>query len=127
MNGPTLHFKILQYSLISQVKQSQKKPFESAVTLQTPPIVVLNNFGQSEENTVKLMRTTFQNMYPSINVKTVRLSECRRVVLFHMRKEDGLIEMRHYAIRATPVGISRNVKKILQAKIPDLSSLQVNE
>jgi ribosome biogenesis protein SSF1/2 len=125
MNGPTLHFKVGQYSLIRQVKQSQKKPFESAATLQTPPIVVLNNFGQSEENTVKLMRTTLQNMFPSINVKTVRLAACRRVVLFHMKKDDGTVEMRHYAIRATPVGISRNIKKIIQAKIPDLSELQV--
>jgi ribosome biogenesis protein SSF1/2 len=124
MNGPTLHFKVTQYSLVTQVKQAQKKPFESASVLQTPPIVVLNNFGQSEENTVKLMRTTLQNMFPPINVKTVRLSECRRVVLFHLKKDDGLVEMRHYAIRAQPVGINRNIKKILQSKIPDLSQLR---
>lgn len=90
----------------------------------TPPLVVLNNFSQSEESQVKLMRVTFQHMFPTINVKTVKLSECRRVVLFNFNKEDGTVEMRHYAIRATPVGISRSVKKVLQSKIPDLGQLQ---
>lgn len=70
------------------------------------------------------MRVMFQNMLPSINIKTVKLSECRRVVLFHYRKEDGLVEMRHYAIRATPVGINRGIKKLLQGKIPNLSKLE---
>lgn len=72
------------------------------------------------------MRVTFQNMFPSINVKTVKLSDCRRVVLFHFLKEEGVVEVRHYAIRANPVGINRNVKRILQAKIPDLSQLEVS-
>ncbi len=90
----------------------------------TPPLVVLNNFSQSEEGQVKLMRATFQHMFPTINVKTVKLSECRRVVLFNFNKEDGSVELRHYAIRATPVGISRSVKKVLQSKIPDLGELQ---
>lgn len=71
------------------------------------------------------MKIMLQNMLPTIDVKTVRLSDCRRVVLFHYRKEDGLVELRHYAIRATPVGVSRSVKKIIQGKVPDLSSLEV--
>ena len=122
--GPTLHFRAVKYSLARQVRAAQKRPFESAAAFTTPPLVVLNNFGQAEEQHVKLMRVTFQNMFPSINVKTVRLSECRRVVLFHYRKEDGSVDMRHYAIRAAPVGISRNIKNILQTRIPDLGGLQ---
>lgn len=124
MNGPTLHFRVNEYSLSSHIKMTQKKPFESTAALQTAPIVVLNNFGQSDENTTRLMRTTLQNMFPSIDVKTIRLTECRRVVLFNYRKDDGMVEMRHFAIKATPVGINRNVKKILQAKIPNLADLQ---
>lgn len=91
----------------------------------TPPLVVLNNFGQSEESQVKLMRVMFQNMFPTINVKTVKLSNCRRVVLYHYNKEDGTVEMRHYAIRASPVGISRSIKKVLHAKVPNLGDLEV--
>ena len=33
--------------------------------------------------------------------------------------------MRHYAVRATPVGISRSVKKIIQLKVPNLGDLEV--
>lgn len=92
---------------------------------QTAPLVVLNNFGSSEESHVKLMRATFQNMFPAINIKTVKLNDCRRVVLFHYIKEEGVVDMRHYAIKAAPVGISKSVKRILEAKIPDLSRLEV--
>ena len=87
------------------------------------PLVVLHNFSQSDESHVKLMRTTFQHMFPSISVKTVKLPECRRVVLFHYHPEDGTVEMRHYAVRATPTGINKSIKKLLEAKIPDLGRL----
>jgi ribosome biogenesis protein SSF1/2 len=69
------------------------------------------------------MKITFQNMFRTINVKTVKLGDCRRVVLFHYNKEEGQVQMRHYAIRANPVGISRNVKKLVQSKLPNLSEL----
>ena len=91
-------------------------------TVMTPPLVVLNNFSQSVESHTKLMRVTFQHMFPTINIKTVKLSECRRVVLFHLM-EDGNVEMRHYAVRANPVGVSKSVKRIIEAKLPDLGSL----
>jgi ribosome biogenesis protein SSF1/2 len=45
--GPTLHFKVLKYSLMKHVRALQKHPFESQVAYQTPPLVVLNNFGQA--------------------------------------------------------------------------------
>jgi len=69
------------------------------------------------------MKVTLQHMFPTINVKTIRLSECRRVVLYHFNPEDETVEMRHYAIKANPVGISRSVKKLIQAKVPNLSAL----
>jgi ribosome biogenesis protein SSF1/2 len=147
-NGPTLHFRVQKFLLQKQVKATQKRPFESFAACKsictiilcffnfrfclffsplfvdhTPPLLVLNNFSQAEENHVKLMKITFQNMFRTINVKTVKLSDCRRVVLFHYHKEDGTVQMRHYAIRANPVGISRNVKKIIQSKVPNLAEL----
>ena len=125
-NGPTLHFRIPQYSLAKNVRSLQKRPFDSTSAYLTPPLVVLNNFSQAEQSHLQLMRITLQHMFPSINVNTVRLNECRRVVLFHYLKESSMVEMRHYAIRASPVGISRNIKKIIQAKIPQLGNLQVH-
>jgi len=144
-DGPTLHFKIAKFSLCSQVQSLQKRPFISLAAcklkfydfiyfinlidisypVMTAPLVVLNNFSQSEESHVKLMKITFQHMFPTINVQSVKLSDCRRVVLFHLNKEEGTVEMRHYAIRATPVGISKGVKRIIQMKVPNLSELEV--
>lgn len=122
-NGPTVHFRVNQFMLTKEVKAMQKRPFDSAAAFHTPPVLVLNNFNQSDDMHVKLMKVTFQHLFPAINVKTVKLSDCRRVVLFHFNKETQTVEMRHYAIRANPVGISRSVKKIIQAKVPDLGSL----
>ena len=122
-NGPTLHFHVTEYTLASQIRANQKRPHENANNYLTPPLVVLNNFGAATEQHVKLMKVSFQHMFPSINVKTVKLADCRRVVLFHLRKEDGQVEMRHYALTASPVGINRNLKKIINGKLPNLSNL----
>ncbi len=123
-SGPTLHFRVSEYSLARTVRSQQKRPHENLSVYQNPPLVVLNNFGSSEEQSVKLMKVTFQNMFPSINVKTIKLAECRRVVLFQLRKEDGLVEMRHYAVTATPVGIHKNLKKIIAGRLPNLGEMK---
>jgi ribosome biogenesis protein SSF1/2 len=120
-----LHFRIPQYCLTKHVRATQKRPFDSSAAFLTPPLIVLNNFGSEDSEHMKLLRVTLQHMFPSINVNTVRLNECRRVILFHYKKETQVVEMRHYAIRATPVGINRNIKKILQTKIPNLGNLKV--
>lgn len=155
--GPTLHFKVLKYSLMKHVRAQQKHPFESQVAYQSPPLVVLNNFGQASASHIavraspdlptsccfvqfvspivcvcvhcacfckQLMRATLQNMYPSLNLQKVKLNECRRVVLYHYNKEEDVVEQRHFAIRAAPVGVSRNVRKLVQAKLPNLGDLQ---
>jgi ribosome biogenesis protein SSF1/2 len=85
-------------------------------------------------------------MFPAINVSTVKLNECRRVVLFNFIRrdvadlktnddksvkrngdeddlEDEEVEVRHYAIRAKPVGVDRKVRRLIEAKIPNLSKL----
>lgn len=124
-NGPTLHFRIPQYTLAKHVRATQKHPYESATAYQTPPLVVLNNFGNSDENHMKLLKITLHSIFPSINVNTVKLTDCRRVVLFHYNPDTGVIEMRHFAIKAVPVGISKNIKKILNLKIPNLSQANV--
>ncbi|GAX11962.1 ribosome biogenesis protein SSF1/2 [Fistulifera solaris] len=134
--GPTLSFRIHQFSLTKHIKKLQKRPVAYTASLSSnPPIVVTNNFGDAAAPPhVKLMRITFQNMFPATNVSTVRLSECRRVVLFHLLEAqevgvvDGetrsVVQMRHYAIRATPVGVNRRIRRIVKDKLPNLSKCQ---
>jgi ribosome biogenesis protein SSF1/2 len=122
--GPTMTFRVTQFSLIKHVRAIQRRPYTSPGINQHSPIVVTNNFGDATAPPhVKLMRITFQNMFPAINVATVKLSECRRVVLFNLMEEEGIVELRHYAIKATPVGVDRKVRRIVQTKIPNLNKL----
>mmetsp|Transcript_10110 Transcript_10110/g.20482 ORF Transcript_10110/g.20482 Transcript_10110/m.20482 type:complete len:393 (-) Transcript_10110:18-1196(-) len=123
--GPTLSFKVKRFSLSKQVRAVQKRPIDTSTSsgiYQTAPVVVTNNFGGADEAAhIKLMRITFQNMFPAVDVGKVRLSDVRRVVLFNLLKdEDEAVEVRHYAVRANPTGVSRSVKRIVQAKVPNL-------
>lgn len=79
-------------------------------------------------------------MFPAINVASVRLKECRRVILFHLIDdhieepdqnsadnhsiERQTIEIRHYAIKATPAGVNKRVRRLIQTKVPNLSKVQ---
>jgi ribosome biogenesis protein SSF1/2 len=157
--GPTITFRVTQFSLNKHIKALQRRPVsDNARALhQNPPIVVTNNFGDATAPPqIKLLRITFQNMFPAINVATVRLTECRRVVLFHLIEEEveeeliednddkeagpttttattnrktkmvlkQRVQIRHYAIRAAPVGVNRKVRRLIQAKLPNLNRVQ---
>jgi ribosome biogenesis protein SSF1/2 len=137
--GPTLTFRVHRFSLSKHIQKLQRRPINAKSLLDSPPIVVTNNFGdQTAPPQVKLMRITFQNMFPAINVANVKLKDCRRVVLFHLieeespdeKSEDGTpavkqrVEIRQYAIKATPVGIDKKVRRLIQSKIPNLNKVQ---
>lgn len=121
-HGPTLTFKILQYSLARDIVSVQKRQHTYDKQYLTHPLVVLNNFA-GEALQLQLMTSMFQNMFPSINVSTVKLNSIRRCVLLHYHPEDGSVEFRHYSIKAVPVGVSKAVKRLVSSKVPDLSNL----
>jgi ribosome biogenesis protein SSF1/2 len=70
--GPTLTFKVHQYTLAKDVISSMKRQMVDLKAFQTPPLVILNSFS-GEGKHLKLMATTFQNMFPPINLTTVRI------------------------------------------------------
>ncbi|EFN84610.1 Protein Peter pan [Harpegnathos saltator] len=121
--GPTLTFKIHNFSLARDVVSMLKKQLVYEEAFKTFPLVVLNNFS-GEGMHLKLIATTFQNMFPTINLTTVNLSTIRRCVCLNYNTISKTIDFRHYVIKVVPVGLSRGVKKLVQAKIPDLSRCQ---
>jgi ribosome biogenesis protein SSF1/2 len=141
--GPTLTFRVQRFSLTRHIQQLQKRPIAFTGSLTTkPPITVTNNFGDhTAAPHIKLLRITFQNLFPQVNVSTVKLKDCRRVVLFNLIESTDvvdpdessttatpgtrrqLVEMRHYAIKATPVGVDRKVRRLVQAKLPNLHNV----
>lgn len=123
--GPGLNFKILKFSPCSFLRKTAKKSAgdNSKIAFAHSPLVVLNNFDNAEHpRHVKIVGTTIQAMFPAINVRTVKLNECRRVLLVNYDEEEDTFSFRHYMIRADPQGASRSVRKLLKSKIPDLGS-----
>lgn len=119
--GPTLSFKLHSFALSRDVVSSLRKQVVPADAFKNSPLVILNNFS-GEGQHIKLMATTFQNMFPTINVTNVKLSNLRRCVLLSYNTQTELIDMRHYAVRVKPVGLSKGVSKFVQGKVPNLSS-----
>jgi ribosome biogenesis protein SSF1/2 len=144
--GPTLNFRVDTYTLARQVKAAQKRPVDLSRAFLHPPLVVLHNFsaatagagggdasvgsgaggsaGVSLGDALNLVQTTFRNMFPSINPATMKLADCRRVVLVHYHRERRQVEVRHYVVRAVPVGVSKGVRKASSNRVPDLSRLE---
>ncbi|NP_001191783.1 suppressor of SWI4 1 homolog b [Xenopus laevis] len=118
--GPTLSFKVTQYSLVKDVVSSLKKHRMHEEQFSHPPLLVLNNFGTQGMH-VKLMATMFQNMFPSINVHKVTLNTIRRCILINYNDETQELEFRHYSLKVVPVGMSKGMKKLLQEKFPNMS------
>jgi len=115
--GPTITFRVKNFSLIKDVTAAQKKKHSPGMEYKFSPLIVLSNF-QGNEVHKKLITAMFQNMFPPIDVHSVRLTECRRVVLLHLDKATGDIEFRHYMVKASPHGLSKPIKKNNSRKNP---------
>jgi ribosome biogenesis protein SSF1/2 len=120
--GPTLSFRVHKYTLAREVQSSQKNPRSPPSAFRSPPLVVLNNFGDAPHQ--KLATITFQNLFPPINVKKVKLSTCQRAVLIDYDKTTNRFQFRHYSISAAPTGANRSLRKLLTTRqAPDLGAL----
>nr|XP_032655094.1 P2Y purinoceptor 11-like [Chelonoidis abingdonii] len=121
--GPTLTFKVTQYSLIKDVVSSLKRHRMHEQQFTHHPLLVLNNFGLQQMH-IKLMATMFQNMFPSINVHKVNLNAIKRCLLISYNAHSQLLDFRHYSLKVVPVGASKGLKKLLQEKFPNMSRLE---
>ncbi len=122
--GPTLQFKVSSFSTAHDVQGLHVKPLNMpASELDTSPLVVLNNMqaAGADQRHLQLMSASFQNMFAPINVHTVKLKQCNRVVLFDRNPETNVISVRHFRIVLNPVGISKSVKRVAQKRKLKLS------
>jgi ribosome biogenesis protein SSF1/2 len=69
--GPTMTFKIHNFSLARDVVSSLKKQNVVEAAFKHSPLIVLNSFT-AEGLHMKLMASMFQNMFPTINLTNVR-------------------------------------------------------
>ncbi|XP_013107645.1 protein Peter pan [Stomoxys calcitrans] len=121
--GPTLTFKVHQFTLARDVISLNKKQFVDDSIFKHSPLVVMNNFTGDGKH-LKLMAHTFQNMFPAINLAEINIATIRRCVLFSYNAETNLVDMRHYSIQVVPVGLTKGVKKLVMGKIPNLAKCE---
>ena len=74
--------------LIRNVRALLRHPLDPSSLTDSAPLVVLNNFGGGSKQ-ASLMTSMLQGMFPAIDIATVRLASCQRVVLFHFDKVRG--------------------------------------
>ena len=129
--GPTLHFRIQQYSLAKDVRNAQRHPQGGAKDFLTAPLLVLNNFtspalGDNSQGVIpkqleSLTTTVFQSLFPPISPQATPLSSVRRVLLVDRKMpksgthvDDGsyTLNLRHYVIKTKRTGLSRSVRRL---------------
>jgi|SaaInlStandDraft_6_1057023.scaffolds.fasta_scaffold26603_3 ribosome biogenesis protein SSF1/2 len=143
--GPTVTFRVLDYTLMHDVRKIQKRPRISAADYQYSPLVVTHNLVAPKvssssdyetkklERALKLTETAFQNMFPPLKVEKADLNTCRRLVLLQYNPELGTFHFRHYSIVVVPANVSKGVKKLLKSKpaalgrLEDISQLLLDE
>jgi len=139
--GPTMTFKVDNYTLSRDVRSSLKRQVTYEKQYLNHPLLILNGFSTNNEENgpsnaeseeikrmsgreISLVASMFQNMFPSINVTTVKVNTIRRCVLINFDSKTQSMEFRHYTIKVVPVGMSKPLKKIVQGKVPNLSRYQ---
>ncbi|KRZ70364.1 Suppressor of SWI4 1 -like protein [Trichinella papuae] len=123
--GPTLTFRVLEYTLAKDVVSALRKSVHSKWQPNFAPLLIFNGFDNDiNNNNVKLTHTMFQTMLPSLNVDSIKLNNIRRCVLFTYDKETEEIEFRQYAIKVVPSGVSKQAKVFLKNRVPDLGRHQ---
>ena len=53
------------------------------------------------------VRARADSLFPAIDVDTVKLQQCRRVVLFRRDPETGEFDLRHYVVNVKAAGLSK--------------------
>ncbi|KAK1864993.1 hypothetical protein I4F81_007529 [Pyropia yezoensis] len=117
--GPTATFRIDAYSLAKDVRGFQRRPVSlSPADVRSPPLLVLNNWGAAAaaDKKVALVAELFRHTVPPLDVRTVVLSDVRRVVLVDREDASGAIHLRQYALRVARAGLSRAVRKMIAVR-----------
>lgn len=130
--GPTLTYKILNFTTRKDVVASQRKPSSNPDLYLRAPLVIMKSFNQKvdgdEEHQFdqnELQTVMWQGLFPSIDVRHLKLLKMKRVVLLRLNTDTGNIDFRHYSIRVRPVGVSKQIRRLVtRKKIPDLGKFQ---
>ncbi|KAF1842223.1 Brix-domain-containing protein [Cucurbitaria berberidis CBS 394.84] len=131
--GPTLHFRVQNYSLCKDIMKSLRHPRAGANDFQVAPLLVMNNFMTSDtareelgdkappKHLEKLVTDMFQGLFPPIQPHTTPLHTIKRVLLLNREppsEENGscTISLRHYAITTKITGVPKALRRLYAAE-----------
>ncbi|CAM1507561.1 Fc.00g072020.m01.CDS01 [Cosmosporella sp. VM-42] len=127
--GPTMNFRVENYSLCKDIQRSQKHPKGGGKEFITPPLLVMNNFSRPDSDSKSkvpkhlesLATTVFQSLFPPINPQATPLKSIRRVLLLNRElseEDDGtfIVNFRHYAITTRSTGVSKPLRRLNAAE-----------
>lgn len=67
--------RVHEYALMRDIAAAQQRPRAPQTLWAAPPLLVMNNFAGPGH--LKLATVLFQNLFPTLNVTTVRLASCQ--------------------------------------------------
>ncbi|CAA7267931.1 unnamed protein product [Cyclocybe aegerita] len=117
-DGPTLSFRVERYSLMKDVLNTSRRARSVGMEYLSPPLLVLASFPRPSPTTpphLPLLMKSFQSLFPPLSPHTLSLSSARRVVLISYNAERGTVDFRHYIIKVKPYGVSKRVRRVLDA------------
>lgn len=132
--GPTATFKISDYTLagdifdhIESLKKQNPKPLNRSFN--HVPLVIMNGFKNKNVapeyvEPVEIVSMLLQSFFPPLNLNSIQLKKCKRVVLFNLNiNENNIpeIEFRHFDIDIEKYSLKKTIANIINNKTHDLS------
>ncbi|KAF2871851.1 Brix domain-containing protein [Massariosphaeria phaeospora] len=133
-HGPTLNFRVQNYSLCKDIMKSMKHPRMGLTEFQVAPLLVMNNFITSDidreklgeaappKHLEKLVTDMFQGLFPPIQPHTTPLHTIKRILLLNREPpsegDNGTctITLRHYAITTKITGVPKAIRRLYAAE-----------
>ncbi|KAA8615493.1 Brix multi-domain protein [Pyrenophora tritici-repentis] len=131
--GPTLHFRVENYSLCKDIIHSMRRPRAGAQDYLVAPLLVMNNFLTTDtqresmgekappKHLEKLVTDMFQGLFPPIQPHTTPLHSIKRVLLLNREPPSDdtgsvTISLRHYAITTKVTGVPKAIRRLYAAE-----------
>lgn len=117
--GPTLTFKLNEFSTARDVRASlRKQPIFDHHSFEIAPIQIINGFGsQSELGTDSARQLTaemLRGLLPPVDVPNFNQATVRRTALFNYDPEEDTVLFRHYSVQKKGMGLQRGIAKLMR-------------
>ena len=116
--GPTIDFAVRSFETAREILSGQRRPMNELNNYHTAALPILNNFATNDKPHIKMVQTMLTNLFPELRVDKVKLSECKRVILFHLHKDAEFIDVRHYVITGRKHTANKVVKRLEKKRLP---------